>query len=90
MTAPAPLGPNVINNHIAKRAPSRHDNTLRATLDQIAADPTLAPRHVFAETRPDNAASIWLLTKTGFYATGRLGPRPNRIEFALRQPTSYT
>ena len=27
MTAPAPLGPNVINNHIAKRAPSRHDNT---------------------------------------------------------------
>jgi [ribosomal protein S5]-alanine N-acetyltransferase len=63
---------------------------LRATLDQIAADPTLAPRHVFAETRPDNAASIWLLTKTGFYATGRPGPRPNRIEFALRQPKSYT
>ena len=29
MTAPAPLGPNVINNHIAKRAPSRHDNTVR-------------------------------------------------------------
>ena len=28
MTAPAPPGPNVINNHIAKRAPSRHDNTL--------------------------------------------------------------
>jgi non-specific serine/threonine protein kinase len=27
MTAPAPLGQNVINNHIAKRAPSRHDNT---------------------------------------------------------------
>jgi hypothetical protein len=27
MTAPAPLGRNVINNHIAKRAPSRHDNT---------------------------------------------------------------
>jgi hypothetical protein len=26
MTAPAPLGPNGINNHIAKRAPSRHDN----------------------------------------------------------------
>ena len=25
-TAPAPLGQNVINNHIAKRAPSRHDN----------------------------------------------------------------
>jgi len=27
MTAPAPLGPTVNNNHIAKRAPSRHDNT---------------------------------------------------------------
>jgi transposase len=27
-TAPAPPGPNVINNHIAKRAPSRHDNAL--------------------------------------------------------------
>ena len=27
MTAPAPLGRNVVNNHIAKRAPSRHDNT---------------------------------------------------------------
>ena len=26
MTAPAPPGPNVINNHIAKRAPSRHDS----------------------------------------------------------------
>ena len=26
MTAPAPLGLNVINMHIAKRAPSRHDN----------------------------------------------------------------
>jgi RimJ/RimL family protein N-acetyltransferase len=57
---------------------------LRATLDQLATDPLLAPRPVFAETRPDNAASIRLLTKTGFYATGRPGPRPNRIEFRLR------
>jgi hypothetical protein len=29
-TAPAPLGRNVINNHIAKRAPSRHDDALTA------------------------------------------------------------
>jgi hypothetical protein len=29
MTAPAPLGQNVINNHIAKRAPSRHDDAIR-------------------------------------------------------------
>ena len=57
---------------------------LRATLDQIAADPDLAHRSIFAECRPDNAASIKLLTKTGFYATGRPGPRPNRIEFALQ------
>jgi RimJ/RimL family protein N-acetyltransferase len=57
---------------------------LRATLDQIAADPLLASRPVLAETRPDNAASIRLLTKMGFYATGRPGPRPNRIEFRLR------
>jgi RimJ/RimL family protein N-acetyltransferase len=57
---------------------------LRATLDQIAADPLLASRPVFAETRPDNAASIRLLMKMGFYPTGRPGPRPNRIEFRLR------
>jgi hypothetical protein len=30
MTAPAPRGPNVINNHIAKRAPSRHDDSQEA------------------------------------------------------------
>ena len=57
---------------------------LRGTLAQVAADPTLTPRPVFAECRPDNATSIRLLTKTGFYATGRPGPRPNRIEFRLR------
>jgi [ribosomal protein S5]-alanine N-acetyltransferase len=57
---------------------------LRANLNQIAADPDLAHRSIFAECRPDNAASIRLLTKTGFYATGRPGPRPNRTEFALR------
>jgi hypothetical protein len=34
MTAPAPLGLNVINNHIAKWAPSRHDDAswLRACI----------------------------------------------------------
>ncbi|WP_046867198.1 GNAT family N-acetyltransferase [Microvirga massiliensis] len=57
---------------------------LWGTLDQIAADPALARRPIFAECRPDNAASIRLLTKTGFYATGRPGPRPNRIEFRIR------
>ena len=57
---------------------------LRATLDQIATDPDLAHRSIFAECRPDNAASIRLLTRTGFYRTGRPGPRPNRIEFMLR------
>ena len=31
MTAPAPLGLNVNNNHIAKRAPSRHDNASNST-----------------------------------------------------------
>jgi [ribosomal protein S5]-alanine N-acetyltransferase len=36
-----------------------------------------------AETRPDNASSIRLLTKIGFYATGRPGPQPNRIELML-------
>jgi ribosomal-protein-alanine N-acetyltransferase len=56
---------------------------LLGTLARIAADPTLAPRPIFAECRPDNAASIRLLTKTGFCATGRPGPRPNRIEFRL-------
>jgi RimJ/RimL family protein N-acetyltransferase len=38
---------------------------LRATLDQLAADPLLASRPVLAETRPDNAASIRLLTICG-------------------------
>ena len=56
---------------------------LLGTLAKIAADPTLAPRPIFAECRPDNAASIRLLTKTGFYATGHPGPRPNRIGFRL-------
>ncbi|WP_201834731.1 GNAT family N-acetyltransferase [Microvirga zambiensis] len=56
---------------------------LLGTLAQIGADPTLAPRPIFAECRPDNAASIRLLTRTGFHATGRPGPRPNRIEFRL-------
>jgi [ribosomal protein S5]-alanine N-acetyltransferase len=57
---------------------------LQATLHQIAADPALGPRPVFAEARPDNAASIRLLTKIGFCATGRPGPRPNHIEFMRR------
>ena len=57
---------------------------LRATLDQLTADLAFAPRPISAETWPDNAASIRLLTKIGFYATGRPGPRPNRIEFMLR------
>jgi RimJ/RimL family protein N-acetyltransferase len=57
---------------------------LQATLDQLTADLTFAPRPISAETWPDNAASIRLLTKTGFYATGRRGPRPNWIEFMLR------
>jgi [ribosomal protein S5]-alanine N-acetyltransferase len=58
---------------------------LRGMINQIRADPALADRSIFAETRPDNAASIKLLTKMGFHATGRPGPRPNRIEFALTQ-----
>lgn len=49
---------------------------LMGTLAQIAADASLAPRTIIAECRPDNAASIRLLTKSGFYATGRAGPRP--------------
>jgi [ribosomal protein S5]-alanine N-acetyltransferase len=57
---------------------------LRATLDQITGHPELTGRQIFAETRPDNAASTRLLITTGFHATGRAGPRPNRIEFVLR------
>ena len=57
---------------------------LRATLDEIAANPALASRRVLAETASDNAASIRLLTRTGFYAIGRPASRPNRIEFMLR------
>jgi ribosomal-protein-alanine N-acetyltransferase len=55
---------------------------LRATLDQIAAAPNLATRPIFAECRPDNAASIKLLREPA--SMGRPGPRPNRIEFVLR------
>ncbi len=57
---------------------------LRAMLDRIGADPALAARRIVAQTAPDNAASIRLLVKAGFSATGRPGRRPNRIEFALR------
>ena len=58
---------------------------LRATLEQIAADPALVDVRSLPNARPDNVASIKLLTKTGFYATGRPGPRPNRIEFDVRR-----
>jgi RimJ/RimL family protein N-acetyltransferase len=56
---------------------------LQGLLRQIARTPSLASRPIIAEARPDNSASIGLLTKAGFRATGRPGPRPNRIEFAL-------
>ena len=45
--------------------------------------PELASRPLFAEARPDNAASLSLLGKLGFRATGRPGPRANRIELVL-------
>ncbi len=35
---------------------------LRGTLDQIAADPALGSRPIFAECRPDNAAGTVRLT----------------------------
>lgn len=41
-------------------------------------------RSVWAETRPDNAASIRLLTRAGFVASERPGPLPGRVEFELR------
>jgi ribosomal-protein-alanine N-acetyltransferase len=57
-------------------------------LDQIASTPKLASRQIIAEARTDNAASIKLLTRTGFRPTGRPGHRPNRVAFAfMRQPT---
>ena len=62
---------------------------LRGLLEQIAGRPSLASRPIIAETRPDNSASIGLLTKAGFRATGRPGPRPNRIEFAFRHGNSH-
>ena len=43
MTAPAPLGLNVNNNHIAKRAPSRHDNTLAKATAAARPMPVAAP-----------------------------------------------
>ena len=57
---------------------------LRGMLEEIAADPAVASRRVLAETAPDKAASIRLLTRTCFHATGRPGSRPNRIAFMLR------
>ena len=56
---------------------------VRGMLERINADPLLASRPIIAETHPDNAASIKLLTKAGLVATGRPGHRPNRIEFAM-------
>ena len=56
---------------------------VRAYLEQITADPTLASRPIIAETRADNIASKRLLIKAGFAATGQPGHRPNRIAFAL-------
>jgi [ribosomal protein S5]-alanine N-acetyltransferase len=56
---------------------------LRGTLAQIAADSALASRPIFAECRPDKAASIRLPTKTGFYATGRPDPAKRRLAGGL-------
>jgi len=51
---------------------------LRATLGQIAADPTLVLRPIFAECRPDNAASIKLLTNRLLrYGASRSTTEPN-------------
>lgn len=61
---------------------------LQGLLKQIAATPGIMSRQIIAETRPDNSASISLLEKAGFRATGRPGPRPNRIEFALSRESS--
>jgi RimJ/RimL family protein N-acetyltransferase len=59
------------------------DKAVRAYLEQIATDPSLAGRPIIAEAHPDNVASIKLLAKAGFSATSRPGHRPNRIGFAL-------
>ena len=56
---------------------------VRAYLEQIGKDPSLAGRPIIAEAHPGNVASIKLLVKAGFSATGRPGHRPNRIGFAL-------
>jgi ribosomal-protein-alanine N-acetyltransferase len=61
---------------------------VRAYLEKITTDPSLAGRPIIAETHPDNAASIKLLAKAGFAATGRPGHRPNRIGFALHSGDS--
>lgn len=55
---------------------------VRAFLQQIATDPSLAGRPIIAVTHPRNLASMKLLAKLGFAATGRPGHRPNRIGFA--------
>jgi uncharacterized protein YecE (DUF72 family) len=39
MTAPAPLGVNINNNHIAKRAPSRHDGAVATDPGDIFCEP---------------------------------------------------
>ena len=61
---------------------------VRAYLEKITTDPSLAGRPIIAETHPDNAASIKLLAKAGFAATGRPGHRPNGIGFALHSGDS--
>jgi hypothetical protein len=47
MTAPAPLGPSIINNHIAKRAPSRHDGALRTAMTMETAAQTQKQGHTW-------------------------------------------
>jgi len=55
---------------------------VQASLWQITTDPSLASRPIIAETRPDNIASIRLLSKAELTATARQGHRPNRIAFS--------
>ena len=53
--APAPLGSNIVNNHVAKRATSRHDNTIRPLSLRRLTEPDL----ICLPSRSSGRIALW-------------------------------
>ena len=81
MTAPAPLGPSIINNHVAKRAPSRHDDTT------VVARSRDAEQFVGKPATPGNVERVRAEVREGISESISLDGVPTLLGFS-RSPGS--